>query len=121
MQSIIVPAAFVVLIAYFRGKSAAVIEMADIILYSVALFGTAILPVLLWILWLLPYKSLEEQPDLLGKQLHSRLEAVPPEKADVWDYAKHTNFLLYEAACLWVGSEPHSPITDKKRGPNVAN
>ena len=115
------PAAFVVLIAYFRGKSAAVIEMADIILYSVALFGTAFLPVLLWILWLLPYKSLEEQPDLLGKQLHSRLEAVPPEKADVWDYAKHTNFLLYEAACLWVGSEPHSPITDKKRGPNVAN
>ena len=108
MQSIIVPAAFVVLIAYFRGKSAAVSEMADIILYTVAFFGAAFLPVLLRNLWLLPYKSLEEQPDLLGKQLHSRLEAVPPEKADVCNYTKHTNFLLYEAACLWVGFEPHS-------------
>ena len=114
IRSIVVPLAFVIFVFFVRGKDAAMLEAIDILLFTFAFLGVSIVPIFLWNLWLAPYKILEEQIELLGEQLYSAREAKPSEKADVWDYTKHTNFLLYEAACLWAGLEPHRPIVDKK-------
>ena len=58
------------------------LEAIDIALYIAAFLGAAIVPIFLWHLWLAPYKLLEEQIDSLGKQLHSRVEAAPPNKKE---------------------------------------
>ena len=39
--------------------------------------------------------------------------------ADASAYAKHSNFSLSEAACLWTGFEPHSPIRDASARANL--
>ncbi len=114
VQSVLVPTAFVVCMHLFRGKDAAMTEAADIILYIAAFIGVAVIPVFLWNLWLAPYK-------LMGERLDKAIEEtgvgapqrIPPGHAtDAW--LKVRLLTLEESACLWVGLEPHSPITDQR-------
>ena len=79
-------------------------EAADIILYIAAFIGAAVIPVFLWNLWLAPLR--------LAREVETQKPTVP-EKADLVAWGKYKTFKLYEAACLWVGTEPHYPIVDQ--------
>ena len=71
---------------------------------------TPIAILFLWNLWLAPYRLMEER---LEESLASGKLPAPtpvPIEIDVAAYKGYPNFLLYEAACLWVEIEPHYPV-----------
>ena len=102
------------------GKEKAISEMMDYIIYAVAFISFAIIPTFLWNLWLAPYRLMEKHLENELNAIRNSTKFAPsndieePQKVDVSDYQNHQNFLLYEAACLWVGIEPHHPIRDQK-------
>ena len=90
------------------------LEATEIVIYAVVFVVVAILPTFLWNLWLAPYKLMGER---LDQAIKDRMgvdapQRIPPSHAnDAW--SKVALLKLEEAACLWVGLEPHSPITDQ--------
>ena len=99
-----------------RGTEHAVNQAADIALYALAFGAAALIPVFLWNLWLAPYRSMNERFEqaLADTMQPSEGAEGPPGSADVSDYADTTIYLLGDAACLWVGVQPHAPITDRR-------
>ena len=61
LLSAIVSAAAVGLIWGLRGGAEAMTEASDIVLYGLAFFGVAFLPLFLWHLWLAPYRVMNER------------------------------------------------------------
>ena len=111
-QSIAVGAVFVALLLYFRGESVALTEAGDIILYIAAFLGANIAPVLLWNLWLAPYRLMGERLDtaIRNSVLVDPASTRSPEKADMIAWVDVEVLELWQAACLWVGLEPHNPL-----------
>ena len=75
----------------------------------------------LWNLWLAPYRLMREHLEAIleaienGKNIREG-QAAPdvkqatPSKANISDWTNVELLSLNDAACLWVGLEPHSPI-----------
>ena len=114
VRSVVVPVAAVLLMAAVRGFEHAVNEAADIVLYVLAAGGAAVIPVFLWNLWLAPYRLMHERLDkaIADGTLPSQDADASPDPANISAYANTTVYRLEDAACLWVGLEPHKPITD---------
>ena len=111
VQSVLVPAAFVVCIHLLRGEDAAMTEAADILLYIAAFFGVAVIPAFLWNLWLAPYRLMRERLEkaIVGRQVAAD-SCEEPQPVDVSLWEGTLGFPLGDAACLWVGVRPHEPI-----------
>ena len=52
------------------------------------------------------------ETDLERPSTEPTVQQEPLRKFDVADYSEYTSYLLYEAACLWVGIKPHHPVRD---------
>ena len=109
-----VSAAFVCLIWIARGGPEAMTEAWDIALYCLAFIGVAFLPVFVWSLWLAPYGLLKEEIDRLPKAVGPTLRGSLSTGFNLSDWEGVRVFQLGDAACLWVGVEPHSPISHPK-------
>ncbi len=63
-------------------------------------------------LWLAPYRIMADRLDAIEKQTGRTTPRVEsPQNCNVTDYKEFRNFLLYEAACLWVEVQPDHPVT----------
>ena len=111
-RSILVPAAAVFLMLCVRGFEGALNEAVDIALYALAFCGAAVIPVFLWNLWLAPYRMLNERLDEATK-LQSDSATSRPGPVVVSAYDGTSTFKLGDAACIWVGVQPHCPIADQ--------
>lgn len=116
IRSVVVPATAVLLMVLLRGTEHAVNQAADIALYALAFSGAALIPVFLWNLWLAPYRSMNEQLEqaLADAMRPSEGAERPPGPTDVSTYADTTVYRLGDAACLWVGVQPHAPISNSR-------
>ena len=114
IRSILVPLALVGCLFFLRGKSAAVSEVTEIVILVVAFALLTILPTFLWHLWLTPYKLMGERLDqaIDDRMVVDAPQQIPPSHANAaWSNVELLT--LEQSACLWVGLEPHSPITDR--------
>ena len=102
---------FSMLLFWFsHGQDKAIAEFIDASLILGAILLSLIL-IFLKNLWLAPYRIMEDRLSAIENGAISQNGlSVPPSAADCSLYLKHNNYLLYEAACLWVGLEPHHPI-----------
>ena len=102
------------------GKEKAISEMIDYFIYAAAFISFAIVPTFLWYLWLAPYRLMEKHLENELNAIRNSTKLAPsddieePQKVDISYYQNNQNFLLYEAACLWVEIDPHHPIRDQK-------
>ena len=114
------PAGFIALHIYIGKEEKAISEVMDIVMYGVAFLCLAIIPTFLWNLWLAPYRLIEKRLENEINAIRNSTQFIPsnvieePEKVDVSDFQNHSNLMLYEAACLWVGLEPHFPIRNQE-------
>ena len=109
-----VSAVFVCLIWFARGGLEAMTEAWDIALYCVAFIVVAFLPVFVSNLWLAPYRLLKEELDRLPKVAAPTLRGSLSTGLNLSDWDGVRVFQLGDAACLWVGVEPHSPVSHPK-------
>ena len=86
-------------------------EASDIVLYVLAFIGVAFLPLFLSNLWLAPYRLMNEKMDQRSVRRPSSPDYRQPNVKH-WEGTKA--FKLGDAACLWVGVRPHSPIEDDR-------
>ena len=116
----VVSTAFVFLIWWWRGRSEAMKEVSDIVLYVVAFFGVAFIPLFLWNLWLAPYRLLSERIEentsngLQGRIVGTASVGAPAGELNVKHWEGTKTFKLGDAACLWVSVRPHDPIEDDR-------
>ena len=90
-------------------------EVSEIALYVLAFVAAAFLPTFVWNVWIAPYRLLKEQVDELHQAFGRSHRAVSPATHfNVADWESVRVFQLGDAACLWVGVEPHSPISDPR-------
>ena len=97
-----------------QGRQPMLDELKDVSLYLSAI-GVAALGIFLWNLWLAPYRIMNERLDDALERLpvsQGQNASTPPQPADPSAFANYNNFSLNEAACLWSGLEPHSPISE---------
>ena len=115
----VVSIAFVALIYLWRGRSDAVNQASDYVLYAAAFFGVAFIPLFLWNLWLSPYRLLNEGIDKLIRDGRNRTGAtggsgVSYRQPDVKHWEGTKMYKLGDAACLWVNVRPYDPIDDDR-------
>ena len=84
------------------------------IFYTLVPIAGLVLLALLVNAWLVPYRLMHERLDeaIATNKLQSDPKASRPDPVDVLAYEGTTVFQLGDAACLWVGIEPHNPIID---------
>ena len=84
LLSAIVSLAAVGLIWWWRGEAEAMTEASDIVLYGLAFFGVAFLPLFLWNLWLAPYRLMYER---LGEAVDTKHAPQAEREAETEDKA----------------------------------
>ncbi len=91
-------------------------QSADFALYAAAFAGAAIIPILVWNLWLAPYRLMRERLDkaIADGKLPSAHPPTQLTPAVIAQLDKTPVYKLGDAACLWVGLEPHNPIKDPR-------
>ena len=99
----------IVLVYLFRGRDEAMIDTWDAI-YGLAI-GVGIL-VLVFVsqMWFAPYRILQDKLDQLKDAIGHNEENRSPQTVDTSHWKNIVAFKLGDAACLWVGIEPHQPI-----------
>ena len=112
LRTVVVSGAFVGLMWVARGSPEAMTEASDIALYLFAFIVVGFLPAFAWNLWLAPYKLLKEEIEKLPKTTGPTLRGSLSTGFNVVDWEGIRVFQLGDAACLWVGVEPHRPISD---------
>ena len=68
----------------------------------------------LWNLWLAPYRMLKEEVDKLPKSSGITIHGSPAQDINVKYWEGISEFQLGQAACLWVGIQPHNPIESEE-------
>ena len=109
-----ISAVFVGLIWFWRGEMEAITKASDIVFYGLAFVSVAFIPLFLWNLWLAPYRILTEKFEVFQKS-NSEKDNAPGaivSEVEVSHWEGTGTFRLGDAACLWVGIEPHNPITE---------
>ena len=114
LRTILVSGVFVGLMWVARGSPEAMTEASDIGLYLLAFIVAAFLPAFVWNLWLAPYNLLKEEIDKVAKTSGPTLRGTLSAAFNVADWEGIRVFQLGDAACLWVGVEPHSPLSDPR-------
>ena len=104
--SITIVPGFVAGVWYFQGRDAAMNEWKLVAIYfgSAGVFG---LVLFVFNLWLAPYRLLKERVEEISSD---KGIPKPPGKADPKHWKGVEIFKLKDAACLWVGVEPHWPL-----------
>ncbi len=89
-------------------------EATDIVLYVLAFGGAAVIPLFLWNLWLAPYRMMRERLDevIADGALPPSRPTTPLTPSAIAHLDGTPVYKLGDAACLWVGLQPHKPITD---------
>ena len=120
IRTLLVAAGTIYIYFAFFEQEKAISEVIDWGIPVAASIFFVLVPTFLWNLWLAPYRLMEKRLDSEINGIKTSMEFVPsddikePDKVDVSYYQNHENLSLYEAACLWVGIEPHHPIRDQK-------
>ena len=98
---------------YFQGTEKAI---SDVLNWTYTIFGPGIalvILVFLWQLWLAPLRLAKIERCLAAQEREAGYQLMPKfDRADADEWGKYPVFKLHEAACLWVGIEPHYPIVD---------
>ena len=98
---------------YYQGTEKAI---SDVMNWTYTIIGPGIalaILVFLWHLWLAPLRLTKIERCLAAQERETGTQLMPRfDKADADTWGKYPVFKLHEAACLWVGIEPHYPIVN---------
>ena len=99
---------------WVAGVEAAMSEWILFVIYGLAPMGVLTILLFLWSFWLAPYRLMAERLDEAIDQKTVEGPSHVPEQAVLEDWRDVASFQLKEAACLWVGLEPHWPLETQK-------
>ena len=104
---LVIPGLTVLLLWFLLGKEQAMDEIWIVGCYLATAFLLFVFSIL-WNLWLAPYRMLKDHP--VGKSSPDS----DPEPFDVQNWEGISPLKLGDAACLWIGVQPHEPIENDK-------
>ena len=110
---VIVPGLAVFLLWLLLGRKQAMDEIWIFGCYLAAVFLLFVFS-FLWNLWLAPYRMLKEEVDKLPKSSGITIHGSLAQGFNVKIWEGIPVFQLGDAACLWVGIQPHDPIESEK-------